>query len=101
VLIRDILHGVVSDFGYSGSPFTRFLEVLTELAGRPFDIDDDDDEMIGRTGIKQFLQVFGYLAKVPTRQIIRSYDYYDRYQEGEIDDFSYFQAIVSGKKKNQ
>ena len=98
VLVRDVLHGLVSDFGYGGSVFTRFLEALTEGLGRTSELWDEDKEGISRTTIKTWWQIFGYIAKVPARFGIRTYDYFDRYSEGEIDDFSLFEAFVSGKK---
>ena len=93
-IVRDIVQGAFSDFGYSGPPSQRMFKLLVVAMTSP------SDGELSRYEAKQMAVVLGYFFKIPTRQAARTSDYMWRYMNGETSGgFDPYQALVTGFKK--
>lgn len=93
-IVRDVVQGAFSDFGYSGPPSQRMFKLLVIAMTSP------SDGELSRYEAKQMAVVLGYFFKIPTRQAARTSDYMWRYMNGETSGgFDPYQALVTGFKK--
>lgn len=93
VLIRDIANAVGTDFGYSFTPVADAFRFTAETTKAAAEGDFD------RATIKSGLNALGVWLKLPTRQAWLSGEYLHDYFNGDIEDFSLYELLVTGDKQ--
>ena len=81
-ILRDVLQPAFSDFGYSMSPGASVIE--RGLSSFEQAITGDSD--LTRSQIKNMARLFSLAAHLPGTQAIRTWEYFDKLFDGEIEE---------------
>jgi hypothetical protein len=93
--LRDLVQGMLSDFGFSGPPLMRLGQMGVQTSGAW------KDGELSRSETKNAWMFLSYLAKLPGRQVVRTVDYFERYMDGQTQGFDPYQAFVVGYKEKR
>ncbi|MEK9748663.1 MAG: hypothetical protein VW333_08100 [Pseudomonadales bacterium] len=94
-ILRELVQGMMSDFGFSGPPLMRLGEMGVQTAGA------FKDGELSRSETKNAWMLLSYLARLPGRQVVRTVDYFERYMDGQTQGFDPYQAFVVGYQEKR
>jgi predicted ABC-type ATPase len=92
VFLRDVLSPAVTGYGYQLSPVADALGFWADTAQSAAEGDFDEQFFKGAAN------ALGVVLKLPTRQAWLTGDYLSDYFNGEIDEFSVYDMLVTGNR---
>jgi hypothetical protein len=93
VIVRDVVGAMTSGYNYRMSPVADALGFFADT-GKHIG-EGDFDEGFAKSG----LGALGIIGRVPTRQAWITGDYLSDYFGGEVDEFSIYDALVTGHRE--
>jgi GGDEF domain-containing protein len=100
ILLRDLVNGM-DRFGYEPSAAFDAFEQTARTLKAGFQVAFDEDKELSRADVKGAVMAAGYIAGLPARQVWLTAEYLHDYLTGEIDEFSPWQMLVTGKPREK
>lgn len=98
ILVRDVVNGM-DNFGYEPSAAFKAFETMARAAHATQQRAFGDKEELTPFDIESAVMAVGYFAKLPTRQMLITGEYFMQWMAGETEGFSIYDALVTGAQE--